>query len=80
MVDKREVVRAALDELPYDHRIAIELAYFQRITQAAIAKTLDTPLGTIKTSARLGMRKLRVALEGKVGLIEPSQPLERSDE
>ena len=80
MVDQREAVRAALDELPYDQRIAIELAYFKGLTQAEIAETLDTPLGTIKTRVRLGMRKLRVALEGKVGLIEPSQPLERSDE
>ena len=80
MVDQREVVRAAPDELPYDQRIAIELAYFEGLTQAEIAETLDTLLGTIKTRVRLGMRKLRVALEGKVGLSEPSQPLERSDE
>jgi RNA polymerase sigma-70 factor (ECF subfamily) len=78
MVDQREAVRAALDELPYDQRIAIELAYFKGLTQAEIAETLDTPLGTIKTRVRLGMRKLRVALEGKVGLIEPSPSADRS--
>ncbi len=77
MVDQREAVRAALDGLPYDQRIAIELAYFKGLTQVEIAEALATPLGTIKTRVRLGMRKLRVALEGKVGLIEPSPSADR---
>ncbi len=72
LVDQREAVRAALKDLPPDQRAAIELAYFKGLTQAEIAEVLPTPLGTIKTRIRLGMRKLRVALEGKVGIIEPS--------
>lgn len=78
LVDQRQAVRDALKEIPPEQRAAIELAYFKGLTQAEIAEALDTPLGTIKTRIRLGMRKLRDALEGKVGLIEPTSSPGRS--
>jgi RNA polymerase sigma-70 factor (ECF subfamily) len=62
LASEKRSVRAALATLPPDQREAIELAYFGSLTQQEIAERLATPLGTIKTRVRLGMKKLRVIL------------------
>ena len=59
---EREEVRRALQSLPNEQRLTIELAYFGGMTQQEMASVLDTPLGTIKTRVRLAMKKLRSAL------------------
>jgi len=56
-------VRQALDDLPNEQRQVIELAYFAGLTQVEIAQRLELPAGTVKSRMRLGMQKLRVALE-----------------
>lgn len=51
-------VGRALEALPAPQRRAIELAYFEDLTQREIADRLDVPLGTIKARMARGMRRL----------------------
>ena len=57
--ERRRQVEIALDSLSPPQRQAIELAYFEGLSQSEIAERLQEPLGTIKTRVRLGMQKLR---------------------
>lgn len=57
-------VNVAVAQLPPDQRQAIELAYFEGLSQSEIAMRLKQPLGTVKTRVRLAMQKLRTALAG----------------
>lgn len=57
--EKRLHIDEALSRLAPDQRLAIELAYFEGLSQSQIAERLGAPLGTIKTRIRTGMRTLR---------------------
>lgn len=61
-----EAVRA----LPPDQKRAVELAYFEGLTQQEISDRLGQPLGTVKTRIRLAMEKIR----GAVSSVEESKP------
>jgi RNA polymerase sigma-70 factor, ECF subfamily len=55
-------VHAALRGLPEEQRAAIQLAYFEGLSQSEIAGALGIPLGTVKTRLRLAFGHLRSAL------------------
>lgn len=54
----RQYLRQALDRIPSDQRLCLELAYFEGMSQRQIAEHTDTPLGTVKTRLRMGLEKL----------------------
>jgi len=58
-LDVARQVRRALDELPSQQREALELAYFEGMSQTEIAERMRQPLGTIKTWMRRGLSQMR---------------------
>ena len=56
-------MRRALLDLPEAQRRTIELAYFGGYTHAELAEIMGVPLGTVKGRMRIGLQKLRRALE-----------------
>jgi RNA polymerase sigma-70 factor (ECF subfamily) len=62
---ERVAIRSALATLPSEQRDVIELAYWGDFTQAEIASRLGIPLGTIKSRAALGLRKLARSLNAQ---------------
>lgn len=60
--ERRQLVVAALSELPREQRETLELGYFGGLSQTEIAERTGQPLGTVKTRMRLAMLKLRERL------------------
>jgi RNA polymerase sigma-70 factor (ECF subfamily) len=66
---RRQQVMQALESIPGEQRLCLELAYFEGMSQREIAERTQTPLGTIKTRMRIGMEKLERILRA-VGYLE----------
>jgi RNA polymerase sigma-70 factor (ECF subfamily) len=60
---QRQRIQAAVAQLPEEQRQALALSYFKGYSHREIAKTLEQPLGTVKTRIRLAMQKLREMLQ-----------------
>jgi RNA polymerase sigma-70 factor (ECF subfamily) len=60
--DCSQALKKALSELPDAQREALQMAYYQGLSQREIAAKTGIPLGTIKTRLELAIRKVRVAL------------------
>lgn len=60
----RERLQEALNTLPAEQRLSIELAFFEGLTHREISARTGDPLGTVKTRVRLGMEKLATLLGG----------------
>jgi RNA polymerase sigma-70 factor (ECF subfamily) len=58
-------VHRALEELPENERVVLELAYWQGLSQSEVAKRLRIPLGTVKTRTRSALHRLADLLEGE---------------
>jgi RNA polymerase sigma factor (sigma-70 family) len=56
------LLQKSLAQLPEPQRRVIELAYFNGLSHAEIARRLGEPLGTVKTRLRAGLEKLRRSL------------------
>lgn len=60
---EQQGVRRVLETLPEAQRRTIELAYFGGYTQVELAALMGVPLGTVKGRMRIGLQKMRRALE-----------------
>jgi RNA polymerase sigma-70 factor, ECF subfamily len=56
--DTRVLMRKVIDGLPPAQQQAIDLAFFQGMSQREIAAKTNTPLGTVKTRLELGLKKI----------------------
>ena len=61
--ERRQLVLAALRQIPAEQLEAIELAYYQGLTHTEIAARTGLSIGTVKTRLRLGLSKLKVAFK-----------------
>jgi RNA polymerase sigma-70 factor (ECF subfamily) len=59
-------VRDALAMLPPEQRSLIEMGFFGGVTHQELARRTDTPLGTVKTRIRNGLRRMRDVLGERV--------------
>jgi RNA polymerase sigma-70 factor (ECF subfamily) len=61
--DAARQIKRAMEQLSADQRAAIELAYFQGMSQSEIAEQMGQPLGTVKTWMRRAMLRMRETME-----------------
>jgi RNA polymerase sigma-70 factor (ECF subfamily) len=58
----RSRVRRALAELPDEHRVVLELGYFEGLSSSEIAARLELPVGTVKSRVAAALARLRAGL------------------
>jgi RNA polymerase sigma-70 factor (ECF subfamily) len=60
--EQQQFVQQALTQLPQTQQQVLVMNYLQGLTQSEISTRLNMPLGTVKTTARQGLRQLRQLL------------------
>ncbi|MGC2638304.1 MAG: sigma-70 family RNA polymerase sigma factor [Acidobacteriaceae bacterium] len=58
-----EKLRTAMAALPSEQREAVELAYFEGMTQSEIAARTGSPLGTVKSRVRAALQSLKLIFD-----------------
>ncbi len=71
---RRQMVRAALGQLPAAQRQVVVLAYFDGLTHAEIAARTGDPLGTVKSRLRLALKHLEAILHPELREEPPIPP------
>lgn len=56
-------LKRILTKLKEEHKVLIDLSYFQGYTHEEISKLLDIPLGTVKTRIRSALTHLRTMIQ-----------------
>jgi RNA polymerase sigma factor (sigma-70 family) len=64
---QQSLLATALQSLPVDYQIALELFYFEQMPIAEIAESLERPVGTIKSLLSRGRELLREKIEALAG-------------
>lgn len=73
--EDQAMIQHAMDGLSQEQHHIINLFYFKACSHSQIAKTLDLPLGTVKSRIRLALKHLKKNIETvkKGGTIDESQ-------
>jgi RNA polymerase sigma factor (sigma-70 family) len=61
--ERRSIIISALGTLPIEQRQVLELSYYSGFSHREIAEQTGLAIGTVKTRIRLGLEKLRSALQ-----------------
>ena len=61
-----QTLQDAVDKLSADHRVVVNLAYFQEIGYREIAEIMDCPVDTVKTRMFHARRHLKAMLAGQL--------------
>ncbi len=81
-------IKAALDELPEDFRLAVVLSDVEELSYKEIADVMGCPIGTVMSRLHRGRRLLKARLyehalafgivtpEAQVGAVQPEQPVD----
>ena len=77
-IDTRSEVLWLLQGLPRPQRAVLALRYYEDLSELEIAEQLDWPVGTVKSTAKRALDRLRLAvgdLDGGATLPPPSTPV-----
>jgi len=77
---ERFEVRRAIDALPDNERIVVQLSHLEGYTHEAIATRLDIPVGTVKSRSGRAHKRLAAALVHLTANHHPADDVEKGEE